>query len=427
LGPNKLRGDNVLGIKSEVGRLKRVLCHPPGPEVDCMIPDMMEELLFDDILHGEEARAEHAQIRRVLEVLGVEVLEMRGLLDVALAQEGALEWVTKLALPQGAPDVDSVLEKGGHQAIADLLIGGHRAESPHDTDVIHELYALSPIPNLCFQRDPQVVIGRQVAICNMATAARSREAWLAETIFRFHPDLKAAPRLIAPSAATAVSLRNASVEGGDVLLLSEDILAIGFSQRTTRPGIQWLAEAIKKSGEGPRWMVVVEVPPKRAFMHLDTLFTPVDRDACLVYPPVIHANGPLNAGVFLIDLHREELAFVAKPDLLSTLKSLGMELQPIACGGTDPVAQQREQWTDGANAMALAPGVILTYNRNRATAAELERHGFELVDAMDLLVGKNEIDLTAGKRAAIMLASNELSRARGGPHCLLQALLRDEG
>jgi arginine deiminase len=419
-------GGIVLRIASEVGRLRRVLCHEPGFEVDGMIPDMMEELLFDDILHGEEARQEHAQIRRVLEILGVEVLESEDLLGDILEQEEARAWIRANIL-EGAPEpVLAIHDDGDQEALRNLLIRGYRLESPHEAALMHELYALRPLPNLCFQRDPQVVIGDSVAICTMSTPAREREAWLAEAVFRFHPHFASAHRLIAPSQAVTPQARNAALEGGDVLVLSKDVVAIGYSQRTNRAGIQWLADALADVEEGPRWMVVVEVPPKRAFMHLDTLFTPVDVDACLIYPPVIERDGPLNAGVFLIDLRRKERAFISRPDLLSTLRELGIDYEPIACGGDDPVAQQREQWTDGANAMALAPGVIMTYNRNHATAAELDRKGFQLMDAMDLLVGKAQLDPVAEERTAILLASNELSRARGGPHCLLHSLQRDD-
>ena len=200
---------------------------------------------------------------------------------------------------------------------------------------------------------------------------------------------------------------------------------VGRSERTNTGGISALCDALSALDDGPRWLVLVEIPQRRAFMHLDTLFTQVDHDACLIYPPVLKKGGALNPGVFLIDLHQAERAYIEKSDLLSTLKALGIDLEPINCGGDDPVMQQREQWTDGANSMALAPGVITVYDRNPATLDELGRHGFAIVDAEDLLLGRTELSLATKGRAAVLMPSNELSRARGGPHCLLHPLARD--
>jgi len=211
-----------------------------------------------------------------------------------------------------------------------------------------------------------------------------------------------------------------------VLVLSADVVAIGYSERTNRSGVRTLADALARMEGGPRWLVVVRLPARRAYMHLDTVMTPVDHDACLAYPPVIEADGAEAGRVFEIDLHSEERAPRASAGLLETLRKRGVDLQPIRCGGDDPVQQQREQWTDGANAFAIAPGVIALFDRNLATADQLDRAGFRIVSAEDLLLGHAELDLERGERTCILLASHELSRARGGPHCLTHPLLRDE-
>ena len=160
-------------------------------------------------------------------------------------------------------------------------------------------------------------------------------------------------------------------------------------------------------------------------MHLDTLLTPVDRDACLVHAPVILGDGPERAEVFEIDLHHKELSLTPCGRLLERLARRGIDLEPIPCGGSDPVQQQREQWTDGANALALAPGVIALYDRNLATVEALSGRGFRIASARDLLLGRAEADLDGGKRLCVLLASHEISRARGGPHCLAHPLSRD--
>jgi arginine deiminase len=209
-------------------------------------------------------------------------------------------------------------------------------------------------------------------------------------------------------------------------VLSGQVVAVGLSERTNRRGVRRLARALARRDAAPRWLVVVQVPRRRAYMHLDTLITPVDRDACLVYPPVVLSHGTEHAQVWEIDLHDPDLRFREAPPLLDSLARRGVDLQPIPCGGTDPVDQQREQWTDGSNALALAPGVITIYDRNRGTAEELARHGFRVVAADDLLLGREEIDLDDGGRVCILLPSHELSRARGGPHCLSHPLERDD-
>jgi arginine deiminase len=172
-------------------------------------------------------------------------------------------------------------------------------------------------------------------------------------------------------------------------------------------------------------MVVVALPRRRAYMHLDTVFTPIDRDACLVHAPVILPGSSEEAHVYEFDLHAEDCSPAPRGDLLATLASHGIDLEPVRCGGRDLVDQQREQWTDGANAFALAPGVITLYDRNVRTIEELDRHGFEIRTADEVLEGDAPLEIDQGGRLCILLPSHELSRARGGPHCLTHPLVRD--
>jgi arginine deiminase len=203
------------------------------------------------------------------------------------------------------------------------------------------------------------------------------------------------------------------------------VIAVGLSERTNRLGVQRLARGLARREVGPRWLVIVELPHRRAYMHLDTLFTPIDRGMALVHPPVMLEGGLEEARVFEVDLHAATPEARASDHPLATLRRLGVDLEPVACGGSDPVAQQREQWTDGANAFALAPGVIALYDRNVATAEELSRRGFRVVTGEDLLLGREEVDSAEPGRVCVLVASHELSRARGGPHCMTHPLLRD--
>jgi len=421
----------MIRVTSEIGRLRRALVHEPGAEVDNMVPAMMSQLLFDDILYGDRARDEHARFRRVLQLLGVELHDSSDLLRETLEQPGATEWLLDVLLADLPREQRDHLRELPASEAAELLVTGLRAGPSVAAVEPDELYRVTPLPNWCFQRDTQIVYRDGVIFSSMAAPARHREALLARAIFRYHPTLRSVPVWFDPLEADReqplfVAAQRPQLEGGDVLILSPDVIAIGLSERTNRTALMGLAGALAGQQNGPRWLVAVEIPRRRAYMHLDTLITQIDRDACLVYSPVILPGGPEQAQVHEIDLHARERHRRLAPPLLECLAGHGVELEPIPCGGADPVAQQREQWTDGANAMALAPGVITLFDRNLGTAAELDRRGFRIVEAEDLLLGREEVDLDAGGRLCVLIRSHEISRARGGPHCLVHPLLRDD-
>jgi arginine deiminase len=173
-----------------------------------------------------------------------------------------------------------------------------------------------------------------------------------------------------------------------------------------------------------RHLVLVEMPHKRSYMHLDTVFTLIDRQTCLAHLPVIEPGGPESAYVYAVDLYARELTFTVKPALLRALSDLGVDLDVVPCGGaTEAIDQQREQWTDGANAFAIAPGLIVLYRRNRKTIEELGRRGWRVLPEEEVVAGRH--DLLGGGPAVVTLLGNELSRARGGPRCMTMPLERD--
>lgn len=426
-----MTSESPLRVHSEIGRLREVLVHEPGSEVDSMVPAMMKELLFDDILFGDRAREEHARFRRVLEWLGIEIIEASDLLEETLQIEEARRWIFEVLLEDLPRNRREQLERRPAAEIAEVLVGGMRSEVGQGSVEVEDLYLVTPIPNWCFQRDPQIVIGDGVVFSAMAAPARHREAMLGRAIFRFHPKLSWVPVILDPlemdrDSSLFVGKHRPTLEGGDVLVLSPDAVLVGHSERTNRTGIQQLARALKQREGGPRWMFVVEIPQRRAYMHLDTLFTPVDRNAALVFPPVINMGGGEQARVYEIDLEANELGMQTGENLIKMLAKRGLEFEPIPCGGEDPVTQQREQWTDGANALVLTPGIITLYDRNQGTAEELARRGFRIVEAEDLLLGRDEVDLEEPGRVCILISSHEISRARGGPHCLTHPLRRDD-
>ncbi len=421
----------MIRVTSEIGRLRRVLVHEPGREVDRMVPPMMEELLFDDILFGDRAREEHGRFRRLLQLLGVEVVEARTLLLEALADEAARRWLLEVVGPELPLDLRSLPVWAGPEEMVEAMVEGVlQGEVPTGLGV-SDLFRIPPLPNWCFQRDPQIVIGDSVLFAAMATPARWREGLLARVIFRCHPKLAATAVIGDPlrpecGPTHLLGLHRPRLEGGDVLVLSSDVVAVGLSERTNVQAVDFLVDALARMEGGPRWLEIVDLPKKRAYMHLDTVFTVVDRDAALAYAPVITGPGPEVARTFEVDLKAGDRTPRDRGLLLPALAARGLDLEPILCGGGDAVAQQREQWTDGANAVALAPGFITLYDRNTATADELARRGFRVVAGRDVLLGRAEVSLAAGERVCLLLESNEISRARGGPHCLTHPLLRDD-
>ncbi|MGE5414230.1 MAG: arginine deiminase family protein, partial [Syntrophomonadaceae bacterium] len=403
-----------LRVTSEIGKLKSVLVHLPGPEIDRMVPSMMEELLFDDILYGNRAREEHRRFQQVLGFLADEVLDVQDLLEEVLQvpeQRGAI--IDDLARTLGwGPEMEARLRDLTAEQLAASLVIGIEKESPgSDASIAAELFDLPPIPNYFFQRDPLVVVGERAIRCSMATAARLREPLLSGYVLSLHP------RFATPEGGkfwfqefsadygkpSSYARMRPTLEGGDILVLRDDLLAIGYSERTEKTTIERLAESFKKLKSPIKRLLVVAIPPERSFMHLDTVFTMIAQDECLVYGPMILPDGAEEADVYECDLTKREITWTTEKDLLSALKAQKLDLKPIRCGGQDPIAERREQWTDGANAFALAPGVVLIYDRNEATVAELARTGYTVVDEADLLLGREELELWKPSRKYVIL------------------------
>lgn len=429
--------DIHLNVFSETGRLKQVVVHSPGPEVDIMVPDMMEELLFDDILHGDLARQEHAVFRGVLERVADEVLDVQDLFVEAMGSEGTkLAFIEDFRRLVDLPDESANLLRGmAPEDVAQALITG----IPWEDTLGHTHwqkrfdYTVRPIPNLLFMRDPAAVLGNGYNVNFMATWAREREPLILSYVFRHHPrlrHLKETDRLydqITPLLKGEIRMPQ-SLEGGDTLVLSDKVLAVGCSERTSADAIHLLAESLRQAhhrGEGTfDTLLMVLMPKIRSAMHLDTIFTRIHEDECLVYPPFFTDDSRELLNVVKFDLRHPTLHTSSEPNLLRALRGCGIDLRPIRCGGGDRIKQQREQWTDGANAFCLAPGVIVLYERNHATVAELDAAGYNVVLAGDLLADPG-FDLLDGRKHAVLLESSELSRARGGPRCMTMPLSRE--
>jgi arginine deiminase len=419
-----------LNVTSEIGKLKSVLVHLPGREIDLMVPPMMAQLLFDDILYGQVAREEHRRFQQLIRFIADEVIDIEDLLAEVLQDADAKEHIVRDLGKRNRlrrPIVDRLLEEPAEK-LAETLIGGILREQEVSGDL--PKFDLFPVPNLFFSRDPQIVIGDGVVISSMATQARRRESLLSKYVFENHPSFRDEKMFfvdfMAGEPERPMARNLPTLEGGDLLVLSRDIILIGITERTNRAGVQELAKALKASGSAVRTMIVVEMPKQRSFMHLDTVFTFTSHHECLIYPPVILPGGSQAAKVTSIDLTRRNVTSKQEKSLLGALKRLGHDMEPIYCGGPRSLDQQREQWTDGANAFTLAPGVILMYERNVRTTEELAAHGYNIIYEDDLLLGRVEMETWTDKKYALLIPGHELSRARGGPRCMTMPLVRED-
>lgn len=417
-----------LNVTSEIGRLKSVLVHLPGREIDLMTPSMMEQLLFDDILYGQVAREEHRRFQQLIGFVADEVYDIEDLLDEVLQDPKTKKLIVRDIAARnglGRKLVAELMERSSADLAAVLISGivreGKSGELPE--------FDLYPVPNLFFMRDPQVVLGSGVILSAMATQARRREALISKYVFENHPLFEQRDPVIDFMAdePERPAPRNApTIEGGDVLVPRRDLLLVGVTERTNKRGVDQLIRSLNSADAGVKTVIVVEMPKQRSFMHLDTVFTFINRHECLIYPPVILPGGSQAARVTTVDLTTRNTKATEQKSLLSALKKQGFDLEPIYCGGARAVDQQREQWTDGANAFALAPGIILLYERNVRTAEELAKHDYHIVYEDDLLLGRAELETWTDKKYALQIAGHELSRARGGPRCMTMPLDRED-
>ncbi len=397
---------------SEIGKLNKVLLHRPGRELEKLTPGNFERLLFDDIPYLKVAQEEHDRFAEVLRENGVEVVYYQHETAKALKDEKI-----KYNFTREFVELSEIYSEGRKEAIIEYLmskdpedlvesciagifadeIAHIKTNSLYDVAVMEEPFASDPMPNLYFTRDPGACVGNGINIHHMSTPARRREALLLKYMLKYNRDfaLEGTPQWYDV-------YNEYSIEGGDVLVLSKDIVAIGYSQRTTIAGIERFAHNLLKDS-GFKKVLVFDIPKCRAFMHLDTVFTMVDYDKFTIHPEI---EGPL--AVYEITAGANgELKYNAIKDDLAKILALELKLPAvdlIRCGGGDLIAAQREQWNDGSNTLCIAPGTVITYERNYVTNDLLDKKGIKVLS----------------------IPSAELSRGRGGPRCMSCPVNRDD-
>ncbi|WP_330360764.1 arginine deiminase [Acetoanaerobium sticklandii] len=403
----------VLNVYSEIGKLKTVLLHRPGKEIENLTPDLMDRLLFDDIPYLEVARQEHDAFAKILSDNGVEVLYLEDLaaeaIEDASVKERFVDEFIKEAGILGEKKKQLVKElllncKTNRELVDKMMEGIRKSELPNYNatslaDMVDSGYPFvaDPMPNLYFTRDPFATIGSGISLNHMRTVTRNRETLFAKYIFENHPRFKDSdvPKWFDRDD-------NTSLEGGDELVLNKEVLAIGISERTDAASIEKMAKRIFDKDESFKTVLAFHIPNKRAFMHLDTVFTMIDFDKFTIHPEI---EGPLT--VYAISRGEGNSIKIQKETQeLDKVLAKYLEVEKVTlirCGGGDMIDAAREQWNDGSNTLAIAPGEVVVYSRNHVTNKLLEEAGVKLH----------------------IMPSSELSRGRGGPRCMSMPLYRE--
>lgn len=405
----------AIQVKSEIGKLRKVMLHRPGKELEHLVPGDLERLLFDDIPYLKTAQNEHDLFADIMREQGSEVVYLEDLTAEVLGESEELkEKFIRQFIAEGHVADERVREylfswlreiPDTKELVLKMMSGVRAGELKIRTsrplvDLIKtdSQFILDPIPNLYFTRDPFACIGNGVSLNCMYSRTRRRETLFGKYVLEHHPDF---------AGKTPFYYRRElpyAIEGGDILNLSSKVLAIGISQRTTAEAIELLAQNIFEDEQSEiETILALDIPAIRAFMHLDTVCTQVDYDKFTIHPGILGTLRifEIKKGDKTDPLKVKEINTSLAEVLAENLKLDKVTL--IRCGGKDMIASEREQWNDGSNTLCIEPGKVLVYDRNYVTNQILREKGVQVLE----------------------MASSELSRGRGGPRCMSMPLVRE--
>ena len=412
----------TIEVQSEIGKLDAVLLHSPGAEVENMTPRNARRALYSDILNLSIAQKEYEQVSGVLNKVA-KTYQIRDLLIKILDNHAEREaLIGKICVTENVTDYFEYLMDMSSKNLAAVLIEGLPAKINTLTAYLKDdYYALLPLYNFYFTRDASVSIGNRALICKMASKVRMRESLITEAIFRN-------PQFFDCNLLNAHDFQPGNdeifMEGGDILIAREDILIIGNGMRTSSLGIDQLINRLCRSTSQDKWHVIVQQLPDspESFIHLDMVFTFLDVDKAMVFEPLILNDNQYQTVHMTIEGGRVTKIKTVN-NILSVLKKLGMELEPVICGGNaDEWNQEREQWHSGANFFAFAPGKVMSYARNIHTLNELSKMDFEIIPAWDIVNGKRDLSKTG--QCVVTIDGSELPRGGGGARCMTMPLRR---
>ena len=408
-------------IRSEIGELEGVIIHTPGPEVENMTPDSSHKALYSDILNLSVALKEFNQFKGFLTKV-TKTFEVKDLLSTVIQNpEHRSELLQAIATKERLNEYTvSELMDIRHDKLSTMLIEGVEMRKDNLTRFLSkDRYSIEPLHNFFFTRDASVAILNKVLISRMYSRIRDRESIIMDSIFRNHPSFGV--KTIHPEQSKHFC-KEFSFEGGDFLVAREDILLIGTGTRTTSQGIDFIMEYYKEK-KVQRHIIVQELPyTPESFIHLDMVYTFLDRNQCMVYEPLI--LHPTRYLTIHINIDNGKVKSIREVENIPTvLKELGMEMETLHCGGRrDSMIQEREQWHSGANFFAIAPGKVIGYGRNVNTIEEMNRHGYAVIKANDVIQGK--VDIKDYGKYVVTIDGSELSRGGGGCRCMTMPVRR---
>ncbi len=406
-------------VNSEIGELEGVIVHSPGKEVENMTPKNAERALYSDILNLSVAQKEYSHFKNAL-AKHAPTFEVRDLLQDVLGNQRVKETLIDHIYDneQTMASRHFLLGLSDQELARQLLEGVILVKDNLTKYFSKERYALRPLHNFFFTRDAAMAVRDKVLIGRMANQIRGREALIMQSIFDYHPMFRT--QTVNP-VQHATFNDQISIEGGDVLVAREDVLLIGTGTRTSSQGIDFILEQIE-SKDQVRHIIVQELPETpESFIHLDMVFTFLDKNKCMVFEPIIMK--PNRYQTVHITIDNGKVNIKNEKNIVDCLNNLGFDLEPVFCGGTkDPWAQEREQWHSGANFFAIAPGKVLGYARNVYTIEQMNKHGFEILSAEDVASGK--VDISQYQKYVVAVEGSELPRGGGGARCMTMPFKR---